>query len=254
MEYLLEPYHYWAAIDIQSDASHIYHDGPGRCIMDEQSVDHTSVESFRRIFLPIAARAQKRFIVEKTPINTYRTHWLDALAPDARFICLLRDGVDVAHSIARLAERQAAKIAGKRDMNFWWGVSDAKWRNMSRDGVAAGCLPDQVDLLHGDLERGAYEWILSHQELEKRRSRIEDRLMTLKYVDLTENPAESLRKMCEFLDAPAPDMWLEACSDHVEAGRGAGVRTLELPAVVADEFNRWQERLGFEYRAVGRNP
>src|SRR5690606_11705214 len=101
VHYLFEPYHSWAAIDPRTDMLHLYIRGDGHTFMDGEQASDAIRSRFQRVILEAGARTGRELIVEKTPINTLRIGYLEQLAPNAKFLHIVRDGVDVCRSIHR---------------------------------------------------------------------------------------------------------------------------------------------------------
>ena len=69
-----------------SSSSGSYH-----CFLDGNSVTDSTRRRFDRLFVS----RTDHILVEKSPINALRIGFLEALTPEARFIHIVRDGVDV---------------------------------------------------------------------------------------------------------------------------------------------------------------
>jgi hypothetical protein len=188
-------------------------------------------------------------LVEKSPINAMRMGYLEKLVPGARFIHIVRDGIDVARSIEKLA-KVTRRMAFSAPLNDWWGVGDAKWESMAVDGQNLGYYRDEVHSLTADAERGAYEWLLSLREVDTWRAKLGSRLIEVRYQDLTEHPKEVLATIARSIELSCPPGWLDEASAEVEPARRNDGGTLVLPSAMCADFNRWQERFGFPGRAV----
>jgi hypothetical protein len=189
-------------------------------------------------------------LVEKNPVNAMRIDYVESIEPDARFVHIVRDGVDVAHSIEKMA-RSTKKYAFRPPANKWWGVRDVKWATLELDGWKAGYHPEEVRQLRTDSQRGAYEWLLSLHEIEARRARLGSRLVEFRYQDLTECPRETLRTVMESLGLSCPSSWLAEAAAQVSPVRGGGHgKPLMLPHGMCTDFNRLQKEFQFHGRAV----
>ena len=151
VRYLYEPYDLWAAIEPATDFVQLYTRGEHHCLLDASSVTDLAQRRFNHLMLPPSGLT----LVEKSPINALRIGYLDAIAPEARFVHIVRDGVDVAHSIERLAA-VTRRMAFRAPLNEWWGVGDAKWVALERDGREAGYYADELHWL----TRGCPTWRL----------------------------------------------------------------------------------------------
>jgi hypothetical protein len=245
IRYLYEPYHLWAAIDPATDFIQLYSRGEYHCLLDASSVTATAQRRFRRL---MSAPPGFTF-VEKSPINALRIGYLDAMAPGARFVHIVRDGIDVAHSIDRMAS-VTRRMVFRQPLNEWWGVGDAKWAALERDGRAAGYYPDEVHQLTTDAQRGAYEWSLSLREVAAWRSRLGPRLTELRYQELTDDPRETLQAVTDSVGLSCPDWWLGQAAARVSPASRSQSKPLFLPNQICGDFNNLQAGFGFKGRAT----
>ena len=250
VHYLFEPYHLWAAIDRETDCINLYHRQSGRCLMDDSHCSEQSRLRFGRLMLRKMRDKSKGVFIEKTPLNTMRIEYLNAIVPHAKYICIVRDGVDICRSIAKLAETKSYKIAGKPTLNQWWGVDNAKWKSLLADGSEAGYYADEVADLEDHHAKGAYEWLVSLHEVDRCRSMLGDRLIEMTYSSLTENPKQVLEDICNRIGMDAPKAWLQAASEKIHGSRISQGSPIELPAAMCESFNEFQQRFGFINRAV----
>lgn len=240
-----EPYAAWAAIDPRTDFLHAYTSTAGRALLDWG--DATARE--RRRFATILRPAPGRRLLEKTPINALRVGYLQALAPGATFVHLVRDGVEVSRSIAAVAAN-TVRYAGRGTFNRWWGVEDAKWRCLTRDAAAAG--HPVADGLVDDLQRGAYEWLVSLGEVDRHRRELDGHLVEVRYDQLTAEPERVLADLGRHLGLDGPERWAAEAGPLLH--RGPAARSdgpaLVLPARLASRFNEANASLGFAGRAA----
>lgn len=250
--YLFEPYHAWAAIEPRSDVTNFHVRANGLFFMDASDVSEGAGTRFIRTMLAATNRAGKRMLVEKTPHNVCRIGYIEALVPDkerTRYVHIVRDGVDIARSIGRLATVGTYRIAGKPNYNQWWGLDGCKWKSLARDGAARGYFPDEVGAIETDEQRGAYEWLCSIGEADRWREMLGSRMLEIKYADLTSRPGEVLKGVCDHLGISCDGVWLDRAIAPVQPERRNKGETLRLPPEMAARFNAYQERFGFEGRA-----
>lgn len=247
--YLFEPYHLWASVERRTDVANLHYDVDGLFMMDASHATPEARLRFNRLVYGARARSGRPLVVEKTPHNVVRIGFLDALAPGSRFIHIVRSGLDVARSIDRLATTSTYRNIGRPTYNQWWGVDDKKWIALARDGAAAGYFPDEVGGLRSHEQRGAYEWLVSLGEAERRRPTLGDRLLEIQYARLTADARGTLTAICRHLGAGAPEPWLARAAGMVESERKNKGQALRLPPAMASAFNAWMDRYGFEGRA-----
>ena len=248
VRYRYEPYHRWAAMDPVTDFLQLYSRGEHHCLLGADAVTVTARRRFTRLMSAPPGYA----FVEKSPINALRIGYLDAVAPEARFVHIVRDGIDVTRSIERMAA-VTRRMAFRPPLNEWWGVGEAKWTALVRDGQAAGYYPDEVCQLTTDAQRGAYEWLLSLREVEGWRARLGSRFVELRYRDLADDPGTTLRMMMDDVGLSCPDSWLEQATARVSAASGSADTGLALPDQMCDDFNAFQKSFGFSGRATLRD-
>ena len=249
--YLREPYHLWAAIDPALDVTNLHVRTTPRLWWDAEHATDTIRARFARLILDARTRARRRVLVEKTPHNVYRIGLLEALTKGhARFVHIVRDGVDVARSIDRLASNQPYRMAGRSDYNQWWGSHDLKWGRLRAEGPGRGYFTeDEVAQLTGNDQKGAYEWLTSLGEADRWRPVLGDRLLEISYPELTAHPAETLTLLAQHLGASVPHAWLETVVPMVSPERRNEGDALTLPPGMVRVFHEWQSRYNFPGRA-----
>lgn len=248
--YLWEPYHLWMAVDRRMDVTNLYHTEEGRFFIGKSLYTPQAQIRFNRLLRWFCGCTQANKIIEKTPHNIARIGFLEALTQDACYIHIVRDGVDVARSIARVAGTNSYKIAGRPEYNQWWGEEDSKWQQLAREGSKRGYFPDEIDLIRGHAQRGVYEWLVSLGEANHWREKLGNRLYELTYTRLTVEPGKVLQEICDFLDLSCFQDWLDKAVSEVHDERHYEDRTIELPPSMCKQFNTYQRRYGFEGRAV----
>lgn len=147
-----------------------------------------SAECLKRQFERIAAAFGSPVLVSKRTVNNRRVPHLLQAFPQARFVCLLRDGRAVARSLVRV---------------HWWADHTLFWEGRSpRELVAAG---------RDDLELAARNWVEEMRQMESGMG-----LMTpasrliVHYDDLLCRPRETLKAVHEFIGVQAalpPAYW-----------------------------------------------
>jgi hypothetical protein len=243
VEFWFEPHAVWAAVDSRTDYGG-WHGPDGQARLCGQDVDMRIRARFQRAFAPSAGR----ITVEKTPINTFRIGYLDALHAGARYVHIVRDGIEVASSIARVAGRTIRVAGHPRGLDAWWGAGDKRWRDLvaiGREWESEG----DIAALHGDLRRGAYEWLLSVREVERWRPVLGGRLLEVRYADLIGEPSREFDRIARHIGLPADPGWLARTVAGTREGKRTNVE-LELPAAIRDAFNGAQERFGFAGRGL----
>jgi len=246
VRYLHEPYHYWAAVEPMTAFLQLYSHGEHHCILTEELFTAEAQRRFRCLF---SAKSGST-LLEKSPINAMRIGYLNAISPEAIFVHIMRDGIDVARSIELVAKTTKKMAFRSSPLNAWWGVRDVKWSALVRDGKASGHYPDEVCELATDVQLGAYEWLVSVREVDAWRGRLGSQLVELRYQDLTDQPRKTLRSLTDSLSLACPEEWIEQAVAQVRPAKSRpGDEPLMLPRRMCTDFNDWQAAFDFKGRA-----
>ncbi len=248
--FLFEPYHLWAAVDPVTDVLNLYRRIDPSLLLDAKHCTDPARQRFTRQIAHHLRQHGGEMVIEKTPLNAMRLGYLESLAPGAKIVHIIRDGVDVAQSIAKIASTSGYKMAGKPTLNQWWGVGGVKWRTLAQDGAAAGYFRDEVASLQTEQAKGAYEWLVSLREVDRFRESLGERLYEIDYAGLTADPRQALVDLCAWLGVDAPSDWLEEAVKLFRPASGHQQDQIHLPPQMCQAFNTYQERLGFTKRAV----
>ena len=158
----------------------------GRLRLTGDDVRPAVAARIRRAFAAEVRLQRAERLVEKLPINAFRIGWLAGMFPDALFVHLIRNGLEVAASIAGQAERAQ-----------WFSFDDYKWRLLAERAAERG-EAGLVGLSTDGFRRGLLEWRLSvSTALEDLAMLPAERQLEVRYERLVEQPAE----VCERLEA-----------------------------------------------------
>jgi len=252
--YLREPYYLWRAIDPSTDMIRFFGNAKTApcCIMGDAYVSDESINRFNACMQAELRRchAPDKRVIEKTPINAMRIPFLDGLSPKSPILHLVRNGIDVVRSIHRLASTNTYHLGGKGDWNQWWGRDNCKWDALALDAKNANWFKDEIPLLQSNLEMGALEWLISLGEINEHRTRLGDRLIEVRYSDLTSDPATQLHRICNHFEIEPEEEWLHQSCQQLDSARKNSGDPLELPPKMCRAFNHFQDQYGFEGHAV----
>jgi hypothetical protein len=179
-----------------------------------------------------AEREGRPVLVEKIAINNFRVGFLAALCPGARFINILRHGVEVARSI----EQKAA-------LGHWYGTSDRKWTLLVEHAWANGYGP-LVGLCSTPFLRGLLEWRMSVEAAEGGLAALPpEAVLRLRYEDLIADSVAIVRRMTDVLGL--------ARNDHVERFAAAEVQRRSAAAAPGHAPPGTEEIAGATLRRLG---
>lgn len=212
--YLNEPRKLW-----NTDPRTNIWEGSGQILLEAQDLTADIASRLRRKLAHMVDKAQRARLVEKTPINAFRIGYLNALCPDARFLHVVRDGRDVAASIARLAAAPKptpwlSRLTGRNPGSRWYGSSGVKWQRLeeiaSREGIDASLISDDL------IARGLLEWSLAVTFARRSLDSLDrSRWAELRYEDLMIRPGPTMRTTLEALDLPPCDSVVDEASCRV---------------------------------------
>jgi len=165
----------------------------GTLVLDPRLARGAAGRRLRAAFATELRRAQRPRLLEKLPINAFRVPFIESACPGARYVHLLRNGLDVARSIAERCRRAA-----------WYGIGDYKWHQLvalaearpETRGLAARCSDDR--------RRGLLEWRLSVEaSLEAFTAIDPSRHLLVRYEELVASPKIVVEAILRFLELPA---------------------------------------------------
>ncbi len=185
LAYLHEPRYIWLyepRTDIWSKQARA---NGGRLMLTSSDITPTVAQKIHRAFAVEVCLQNARFLVEKLPINCFRLDFIYRLFPDALFIHLIRNGIEVAESIDRRCE-----------VGRWFGYQDSKWRFLVEYARQRG-EDSLVNLCQDNFSRGLLEWRLSLSTAIESLSKLpNDRHLEVRYEQLLESPS----KVCNSLE------------------------------------------------------
>lgn len=195
------------------DINFIWRTGNERLPHDELTPDDFKPKAHRRINRYLSKYLRDAsFVIEKTVANTIRIPFLLSHYPDAKFIFLYRNGMDVCESVMRqwnspsdkgylvkkLAHvpireiftygiKYALRTFNKNPKSYFWGVNYPELK----DDVARY----PVEMLAAHQWKYCVDKMLSHKKYIRRENLIE-----IKYEDFVLSPATSVESLLRFLD------------------------------------------------------
>jgi Sulfotransferase family len=174
------------------------------------------VRSFERRYLAWAidtlARPRGGRFLDKTPRNSLRLPYLDALFPDAQYVFVQRDGrATVSSLITAWREREHPayvlpipfSIPGIPERH-WHFILPRGWRRFDRHPLEEVC---------------AHQYVTATSAILDFRARLEpSRFVDLRYEDLLAGPAGQMEHVHQALDIPFADAEARRARERVRAG------------------------------------
>lgn len=190
--YLNEPRHLWVACYPETDIWSIRAgDRLGKLQLTHHDVREDASQKLRRLFGREARATGRPVLIEKLPINNFRLSFISAIFPDARFVHIVRNGIEVARSIEKMIPKG------------WFGADDYKWEQLIH---YAGERPETAHLpalCRNDFERGLLEWRLSTEAVNEFLDQQDGQCFCeVSYEELVTDPNEVINRVLEFIGLP----------------------------------------------------
>jgi hypothetical protein len=187
--YLNEPRSIWTSCFPESDIWTEHAAARcGKLVFSKSDATGPKAAELKRLFHLETIRTGRPVLVEKLPINSFRIAFLHALFPEARFVHIFRNGLEVARSIEKLADKK------------WFGFNDYKWNLLAahaRSRAETAQLPAACDT---DYERGLLEWRLATEAVRKFADTMPALIFhEILYDELIADPIAALRKVMTFM-------------------------------------------------------
>ena len=180
-----------------------------------RSVQRYINKSFERFL----AKSGKQRFMEKTPSNCFRVGFVEKVLPDARYVCLYRDGRDVTMSAARKWTTPPDKSALKRrllsmeiplrDLPYYSTdfIRDVVARQFHASGayIWGPFFPGirEIRETHSLVQTCAIQWRESVKAMREGIKRIDrSRIFELHYEEFIESPSETLERLLDFCELP----------------------------------------------------
>ena len=169
--------------------------GTGKLVFTEADEVPAKTRKLSRLLAWETWKTGRPVLIEKLPINTFRLHFIRKMFPEARYIHILRDGIEVARSMHQLVD-------GRK----WIGAEGYKWKLLAQLAQSREDTRPLADFCADAHERGLLEWRLSVESwLEFSRGLPERTCCEITYEDLVTQPVETLHRCLQFLNLePSP--------------------------------------------------
>jgi hypothetical protein len=175
----------------------------------------------------------KSVLLEKLPINSFRVGYLNTIFPTARYIHLIRHGLEVAYSISR-------------QKGWSTGRSSFRWRQIENAAITAGIPADFFEKELNEVERGLVEWTLSVEAASSSlRALDSEQSFTTRYEQLLENPDQTLASILEFMNLQPEPRVLRLAEEAVDR-RSPPAKELKLPSHVLSRTLDLLREMGYQ--------
>jgi hypothetical protein len=150
-------------------------------------------------------QSRKSILIEKLPINAFRLPFIEANFPDARYIFIYRDAIEVASSIERLSKTVP-----------WFGFNDYKWHQLTEVATLSPVTAGLPSLCLSDFDRGLLEWRLGTEEIVQFAASLADvRWCALSYDELVGSSVNCVERILSFVGEPLNEAIVTFVRDNV---------------------------------------
>jgi len=214
--FLKEPKALWHPVYPEEDLIGSYSHGPARYRLGTDDATMEVRRAAHRLYGYYSALTGSKRIVDKYPEMIFRTPFIRAIFPDAKFLFLVRNGWDTVQSIECWSQRNGTTMEG--ELHDWWGVNSRKWRLLLEQIVASD--PTFSNIYNDGLDfsrhtdRAAVEWIATMNEGLRLMKENPRQFHMVRYEDMTAYPEETLMEVLRFCELP-PDKSFFAYASRV---------------------------------------
>ena len=161
----------------------------GRMVLTSSDEQAEKSHRLRKVFFLETVKLQRPVLIEKLPINNFRLGLIQAIFPDARFIHIYRNGLEVARSIAQLSEK-----------GQWFGSNRYKWDQLVQLALRKEETAALPGICANYYDQGLLEWRLSTEAaVDSLRGLPDSRYLEISYADFVNNPLTVITAVLLFL-------------------------------------------------------
>ncbi|MGY8988918.1 MAG: sulfotransferase family protein [Flavobacteriales bacterium] len=169
---------------------------------DEKDVISKKNNLLHHLFFREQVLENSTILLEKLPINNFRLNFLKKSFPNAKYIYLTRNGLEVSKSIEKRIQKQ----------NWFGGDKYELLKKYSSDNNIL--LKTKIN---GDQEKGMWEWKLSIEESNRFfKKENKDNFTHLSYQNFINSPSESIKNIFDFLKLNYTEIWINEISKDIK--------------------------------------
>ena len=188
--YLNEPRYLWFSAYPKTDVWSIKAKArKGKLLLTETDIEQRKSNKLSRLFRYETIISRRSVLIEKLPINNFRLNFIQQIFPDARFIHIYRNGLEVAKSIEKLSEQ-----------GHWFGSKSYKWEQLVDYSMNLDDVHNLTALCTTYFDKGLLEWRLSTESaVTFLRSLSDNTFFELNYDQFLADPVKSVSQIFDFI-------------------------------------------------------
>ena len=163
----------------------------GKIILTSENTDNKKSKKLHKLFWLETIMPERPVFIEKLPINNFRLDFINSIFPDALYVHIYRNGLEVAKSIEKIAD--TGRWFGKSKEKYKWKqlVDITKKKNQHRP---------LSELCTNNFEKGLLEWRLSTEATVNFLNNLpKNRFVEISYADFMSKPSEVIEGLFSFI-------------------------------------------------------
>ncbi len=244
--FLNEPKALWHSVYKNEDLIGSYTDRPALYRLKKEDASEIIIRELRRIYSAYEFITGHKRVLDKYPELIFRIGFVRAIFPDARFIFLVRNGIDTCLSIKSWSEQYGSN--NLTETNNWWGRNERKWLYIVDQLVDGNktfsSKKDQISRISDHTDRAAVEWVVTMQEGLRIQEEYPETIKMIRYEELIENPVKILTEIFRFIDLDIDNRALNYASSKLRSSQSQ-VKSLTINPIIQTEFNAMLQQLGY---------
>tara|TARA_Y100000385_G_scaffold260771_1_gene290942 strand:+ start:404 stop:1273 length:870 start_codon:yes stop_codon:yes gene_type:complete len=180
----------------------------------------SKTKCLRRLFFKEQVLNKSNVLVEKLPINSFRMEFLTTAFPEAKFIYLHRNGMEVSSSIEKAIQK-----------GNWYGRNNIKYKLLEQYARSKNL--NFVDGIKSNKEKAMLEWRLSIEATDIAFKNLSEEIYTdLSYHNFTTDFKQTIQKVLDFLNLNYSNELLHKWSKNINVKNTLhNVKDLSLEAI-----------------------
>jgi hypothetical protein len=245
--FLNEPKAAWHFFHGEEDLIGTYSMKPARYRMSAADVKPFTIQRAHKLYGNYLAFGMANRVVDKYPELLFRYSFVEKIFPDAKFLVIVRNGINVSRSIARWSVENTRHING--EVHNWWGRDNRKYFYLV-DQLASGeenfrGHENEIRNFTREEDKAAVEWILNMRESLALEKQHPENVMLFRYEDLVADPREILGKIEKFSDLPHDEKMITYAENTLQKSSSKKKKDIELNPLLQPSFNYYMQALGY---------
>ncbi len=243
--FLNEPKAIWHYAHGAEDIIGSYTTGASTIRLDPANATTTQASKIAKVYSNALRAGFAERVVDKYPELVFRVPFVKALFPKARFVAILRDGVDTCSSVSGWSKRKGETIG--EETHDWWGRDGRKWLMIVDELVPEHKdltpLQDKLRSATDHRDRAAVEWIISMREA-RAVAEAHPEVLAITFEDLCAKPEETLQRLTNHCDLSSDETFTDYAKTILRAPEA--YKPLELMPELVEPFCDELQKMGYD--------